>query len=172
MEQKLRRWQLGGFLFTCASGTFLNFLYERCGKHPLVGILSATNESVWEHMKLLFVPMFLVTLAEMSRFSSRYRNFWRVKLSGTVLGVLLIPILHYTYTGAFGVRLSWLDISIFYLAAAAAYWIETRLLLREHPHSGIFELTAMVLLWLFALMFVFFTYAPPNFPIFHDPTHF
>lgn len=168
MDQRLRRWQVCGFIFTAAAGTLLHYLYDWSGGLSLLGVISAVNESVWEHMKLLFIPMFFFTLIEMTVLGEHYSHFWRSKLLGILSGLLLIPALFYTYTGALGFRLIWLDISIFYLAAATAFFLETRLLLR-HSRSGALELTSMLLIWLLAFAFLIFTYAPPRLPIFLDP---
>lgn len=169
MDSKLRRWQLGGFLFTAAAGTLLHFLYDLSGESSFFAAISAVNESVWEHMKLMFVPMFVVTLGEMVVFGDRYRCFWRIKLLGILVGLLLIPVIHYTYTGVLGIRIAWLDIATFYAAAAAAYALETRLLLRCSRPSGVLELGAMILVWALAFFFLFATYAPPEIPLFQDP---
>jgi len=169
MESRLRRWQLGGFLFTCAAGTLLHFLYDWSGGNSLLAAISAVNESVWEHMKILFVPMFIVALMEMAIFAERYHCFWRGKLCGVLLGLIIIPSVYYTYTGALGLRVSWLDILTFYAAAAAAYLVETRLLLRcSRPSSGM-EFGAMLLIWALAFAFLFLTYIPPQIPVFQDP---
>ncbi len=168
MDRRLWRWQIAGFVFTAISGTLLHYLYEWSGENSLLGAVSAVNESVWEHMKLLFIPMFIFTLPEAAIFGERCRNFWQAKLPGILSGLLLIPTLYYTYTGALGFRLIWLDISIFYIAAAAAYFLETRLLLRQSRCSS-FELVALLAIWLLAFAFLLFTYAPPRLPIFQDP---
>lgn len=169
MDQKMRRWQLGGFLFTAAAGTLLHFLYDLSGESSFFAVISAVNESVWEHMKLLFVPMFVVALAEMVAFGDRYRCFWRVKLLGILLGLLIIPVVHYTYTGILGNRIEWLDIATFFTAAAVAYLLETRLLVRCSRPSAVLELGAMLLIWALAFLFLFMTYVPPEIPLFQDP---
>ena len=170
MDSRLRRWEAGGFLFTCLAGTLLHFVYDWSGKSALVGAFSAVNESTWEHMKLLFVPMFLAALVEMAVLGDCFRNFWTAKAAGTLAGLGLIPALYYTYTGIFGVSIIWVDIGIFYVAAAAGFLLETRLLLRQRQRGGALQLPAMLLMWALALLFVFFTYYPPHIPLFQDPT--
>ena len=171
MDHILRRWQLGGFVFTAVGGTLLHYVYDWSGGFSLLGVISSVNESVWEHMKLLFIPAFLFTLIEMIAFGEHYSHFWRSKLLGILIGLLLIPTLYYTYTGALGLRLVWLDISLFYIAAAATFFLETRLLLR-HSRSGTWELPSMLLIWLLAFAFLIFTYFPPCLPVFQDPLTF
>lgn len=170
MDSRLRRWELGGFLFTCAAGTLLHFAYEWSGENAVVGAFSAVNESVWEHMKLLFFPLFAAALAEMAAVGDHFKGFWTAKAAGIGLGLLVIPAVHYTYTGALGVSVMWVDIALFYVAAAAAFLAETPLLLRQRQRSGGAQMAAMLLLWALALLFVFFTYYPPHIPLFRDPT--
>ena len=58
MRRRLFFWELAGFLFTGALGVLLHFLYEWSGGNTLAAAFSAVNESTWEHMKLLFFPMY------------------------------------------------------------------------------------------------------------------
>lgn len=58
----LRRYTVIGILFVMLTGTLAHFLYDWSGKHAVVGLFSPVNESVWEHMKLLFFPMLLYSL--------------------------------------------------------------------------------------------------------------
>lgn len=169
MESRLRRWEAGGFLFTCLAGVLLHFAYGWSGESALVGAFSAVNESVWEHMKLLFFPLMLVALPEMAALGDCFRCFWTAKAAGTLLGLGLIPALHYTYTGAFGVSILWVDIGIFFVAAAAVFLLETRLMLRPRRRGGAMQMPAMLLMWALALVFVFFTYYPPHIPLLRDP---
>ena len=60
MENGCWKWWIGGFLFTSAAGTALHFAYEWSGENVVVGAVAAVNESTWEHMKLLFIPLLLV----------------------------------------------------------------------------------------------------------------
>ena len=168
MEQTIRRGQLAAFLFTALSGTLLHFLYDWTGQFPLAGIVSAVNESVWEHMKLLYFPMLLAALAQRPFLAPQRSNFWCVKLLGILTGLALIPALYYTYTGALGVHLTWVDISIFYIAAAAADLLETHLLLPERRRHCPSVLAA-VLIAVIAFAFLFFTFFPPELPLFQDP---
>ncbi len=46
-------------LFVIVLGTLMHFMYNWSGKHPFAGLIAPVNESVWEHMKLLFFPMLL-----------------------------------------------------------------------------------------------------------------
>ena len=169
MGKTLIRWQAAGFLFVCAAGTLLHFLYDWSGENPLTSVIAAVNESTWEHMKLLFFPMFFFALAEAGALGDRYQNFWSAKLIGILLGLALIPTLYYTYTGITGLSLAWLNIAIFYVSAAIAYLAETRLLSCGRISGGTVQLGSAALLWLMAVIFVVLTWFPPHIPLFLDP---
>ena len=58
MKKRLLLWETAGFLFTAAVGALLHFTYDWSGGTVLAAAFSAVNESTWEHMKLLFFPVF------------------------------------------------------------------------------------------------------------------
>ena len=154
-----------GFIFTGVLGTLLHFLFDWTGGNVVVGLFSAVNESIWEHMKLLFYPMLLWALL-------RWRKdgggcYWWRKLLSILLGLTLIPVLYYTYTGLLGVNADWFNVTIFFLAAGVAFYLEYRLekRLRSCPDQK----WAVVALVGIAVLFTVFTFWTPQIPFFQDP---
>ncbi len=168
MKKSISLWQFIGFIFTGIAGTLFHFMYDWSNQNFLVALFSAINESIWEHMKLLFFPMFLFAIIESHFFNKQYENFWCSKLIGILLGILLIPILYYTYTGIFGVSIDWINITIFFSASATTYFLETRLLKQQNTICLSPQAT-LIILCLLALIFVIFTFVPPHIPLFQDP---
>ncbi len=167
MKKSLSLWQLMGFAVTSLLGTILHFLYDWTGGSPIAALVSGVNESTWEHMKLLFFPMFLFALVQ-SRFFATYKPFWNVKLRGTLLGLALIPVLFYTYNGVIGPSPDLINIAIFFVAAAVAYLYETKLFQSDFKPK-LPPKFALGLLCLLALLFVLFTFYTPMLGIFRDP---
>ena len=157
-----------GFLFVSTAGTLLHFLYGWSGQTLLVGLFSAVNESIWEHMKLLFFPMLLWALFQSRSHSNTDCCFWCVKLFPITLGLTLIPALYYTYTGALGVWADWFNITIFFLAAGSAFCLEHHLF-RHVPACPLLQPICFFGLWVIAVLFVLFTFFPPHIPLFQDP---
>ena len=116
-------WQLAGFALSILGGTLLHFLYDWTAKSSLVAPFSGVNESTWEHMKLLFRPLFLFALVQRLFFKDQ-ENYWCVKLAEILLGLVLIPVLFYTYNGVFGKSLDWINIAIFYISALLVFLFE------------------------------------------------
>ena len=54
-----KRYIVRGFLFVGILGTLFHFVYDRCRLARLIGLFVPVNESTWEHMKLLFIPMLI-----------------------------------------------------------------------------------------------------------------
>ena len=167
MKNSLKLWQLMGFAVTSLGGTILHFLYEWLGEAIWIAPFSGVNESTWEHMKLLFWPMFVFAIVQSFFFRDR-ADFWCVKLRGILLGLLLIPVLFYTYNGVIGRSPDWINIVIFFVSAAIAYLYETRLFLLEKA-GCISPKLAIGVLGAIALAFGVFTFATPEIAIFKDP---
>ena len=168
MKKSLSDWQFWGFVFTGSLGVLLHFLYDWSNQSALVASFSAVNESIWEHMKLLYFPMFIFALIERHFIGDKYENFWCAKLAGFLLGLGLIPILYYSYTGIFGTSLDWVNIAIFFIAAAASYLLETWLLKRDSG-ACFSPLFALFILCVIGFAFVVLTYVQPEIPLFQDP---
>ena len=167
MKRSIGLWQLFGFAVTSLLGTLLHFLYEWLGEAVWIAPISGVNESTWEHMKLLFWPMLLYAIAESFFFRDR-KDFWCVKLRGILLGLVLIPVIFYTYNGVIGKSPDWINIVIFFVSAAIAYLYETRLFGRDRSYCRSQKL-AIAALSTIALLFVVFTFATPELGIFQDP---
>ena len=167
MKQHVGILQLLGFAVTSLGGTLLHFLYEWTNESIIVAPFSGVNESTFEHMKLLFWPMFVYAIAE-SLFFNEYKSFWCVKMRGISLGLLLIPVLFYTYNGVIGKSPDFINISIFFISAGIAYIYETRAFRRENIPCTSPRLSFAVLCAI-ALLFVVFTFKTPALGIFKDP---
>ncbi len=167
MKRDVSLWQAAGFAAVSLGGTLLHFLYEWTGESALVAPFSGVNESTWEHMKLLYFPLVLFALVQ-SWFFRDYAHFWRVKLIGTVTGLLLIPLLFYTYNGAIGPSPDWLNITIFFLSAAGTFLLETHCFRRGDHRRGHPRAAQGAILFI-GVLFVVFTFATPRLPLFRNP---
>ncbi|MBR2441690.1 MAG: hypothetical protein IKB20_01260 [Clostridia bacterium] len=161
-------WQFAGFVITVFLGTLLHFLYGWTGENISVAHFSAVNESTWEHMKILFFPAFLLAIVQNKFFKENYENFWCVKGVGILTSTLLVPVLFYTYNGAFGSSPDWVNIAIFFVSAGVGVWLEARLFKKGNRPCKLAK-AVLILLILMAVCFVIFTFAPPMLPLFLDP---
>ncbi len=167
MERSIGLWQLMGFAATALGGTLLHFLYDWLGEADWIAPISGVNASTWEHMKLLFWPMFVFAVVQSFFFRNR-EDFWCVKLRGILLGLVLIPVLFYTYNGVVGSSPDWINIAIFFISAATVYIYETRIFVTGRLYCRN-QNGALAALCGIALLFVLFTFRTPEIGIFKDP---
>ena len=168
MKKQIPYWQVVGFIFTAVVGTLLHFLFDWTGGNVIAALFSAVNESIWEHMKLLFYPMVLFAWLERRSAGKQETGFWCRKLKSILLGLTLIPVVYYTYTGILGVSADWFNIAIFFLAAGAAYRWEA-ILARKGSPCRISDRRALTVLAAIGLLFTLVTFFPPKIPFFQDP---
>ena len=167
MKRSINLWQLIGFGVTSLGGTLLHFIYEWTGGAIWAAPFSGVNESTWEHMKLLFFPMFIYAVIQ-SFFFKDVENFWCVKVRGILLGLILIPVIFYTYNGVIGTSPDWINIVIFFVSAAIVYIYEA-LKFKKGDIECTHPIIAVSLLCLIAAFFVIFTFKTPEIAIFEDP---
>lgn len=87
---------------------------------------------------------------------------------GILIGLILIPTLFYTYNGAIGPSPDWVNITIFFISAAVALFIEARIF-KSGGFFCPFSRPAFLLICIIGVLFVVFTFAAPEIPLFRDP---
>ena len=168
MKRSVPHFQLGGFLFTSVFGTLLHFSFDLTGGNVVAALFSAVNESIWEHIKLIYYPMLVFSLIEYRVWGKEVDNFWCVKLRGMLLALVLIPSLYYTYTGSLGVSADWFNVTIFFITAATVFYVETKQL-QNGRSCRLPAWAALAGLVCLGGLFIYFTFAPPCIPLFQDP---
>ena len=150
-------------------GTILHFLYDWTGESGVVKPFSAIDESTWQHMKIMYFPMLIFGVVQWFFFRKEYPCFYVVKLIGILVGLTLIPIVFYTYNGAFGKSPDWLNITIFMVADICAFVVEYRLFRRLNDCKREWKMLSLTAVIAIGVLMVVFTYSPPNLPLFISP---
>ena len=169
-SNQIFRWEMWGILFIVLLGGFLHFAFEISGNWRPLGAVAAVNESVWEHLKLVFWPALFWTLIEFVFPSSKsrvYPNFVLARAISAFIMPIVIVIIFYTYTTFTGKPILVVDLTSFVLAVLVGqiisyYLMKTLNLARGFNFLGCF-------LWLVGIMlFIWFTFSPPHLGIFQD----
>ena len=168
MHKNLKYWTIAGMIWVGTAGTLLHFLYEWTGRNSLAGLIGPVNESTWEHMKLLFFPMLLFILIEYKYLKGPYPALLAARTAGLVAGLILIPAVFYTYTAILGKNYLILDILTFIISVIAAFL--TGSFLAGYNRLKRYNTYAAAVLLLLTVCFFVFTYAPPPFELFRDPS--
>jgi len=155
------------YLFVVLLGVILHFAYELSGENLIVGLFSPVNESVWEHLKLLFFPMLLLTLWDLF---TNYRSnpaFLPARTTGILAGMSFIAVLYYTITGIVGTPVDWINILIYFLSVAYVFWVERKICRRNQYLNTTISIAILIVL---IILFIVFTLVPPALGIFVPPT--
>ena len=155
-----------GVLFVFVTGTLSHFVYGWTGNNGVVGLFFPINESTWEHMKLIIFPMLVYGVFLNWRCKEKYPQITSALSAGLLFGTLLIPVLFYTYSGALGFNLAVVDIAIFFVSVLLAFLAVYRLTLsaKALPYTALLSILVMI----FLLLFLLFTYFPPQIALFQD----
>lgn len=170
MKRSILLWQVAGLTFASILGTILHFLFKWTGYSLIIAPFAAVNESTWEHMKLAFFPMFIFAIIQSRYFAKTNARFWRIKLIGTIIALVLIPSTFYTLGGCFGAYPGWVNIVLFFIALSIAYLVEGIMLRSQRTSEKPFLTTfSIIILIIIGIAFAIFTFHTPKIPLFLDP---
>lgn len=165
--KRISSWLIAGFIFTAVFGTLSHFFYDWSNENVLIGLISPVNESTWEHMKLIFFPVLFWSLLLPPHLFDASPSLRPALLFGGLLGTLMVPVLFYTYSGALGRNIAWVDILIFFISAAITFFCAWKL----QDSVKIYEKRTVIYLLtiLFLALFFLFTFLPPDIGLFAEP---
>lgn len=167
-KNKILQFRRISILFCIVLGTILHFTYAWSNENSIVAAFSAVNESVWEHLKLVFFPMLIISIIGFIWIGKNIPNYWCIRLFSIVIAIGFITTFFYTYTGIIGQNFAVLDIGSFVVAIVLAEYYAYYQLIKQTSKTCHSEIAIMLLVILF-LAFVCFTYQTPRIAYFMDP---
>lgn len=150
-------------------GTLLHFLYDFCGQNGFIGVFSAVNESTWEHLKLLFWPMFFLTAVQYFFGDGEKRGFVFARLVGTLGGMFAITVIYYTVKGIIGRDISAVNIATFYIAVIITFAVSGTVMKNHTPRSSLCDAVSAAVFVIMGALFGIWTFLPPQLGIFANP---
>lgn len=159
---------LFGMVFCFFFGVLLHFVYGWSRNSLLVAFIAPTNESLFEHLKLLMTPFLLWSLAEYAYYGQYMHAFVPGKVIGLWLGFALMIGLHLLYVQLLGRRVVWMDIGIFAVSVFAAFVVSEFVMTLEFFDSAGLEVLFDGLLVITAMLFAVFTVYPPHYWLFQE----
>jgi hypothetical protein len=168
MKYKLLSLEILGAIFVIIIGAIFHFIFELSNQWLPIGAIAPVNESVWEHLKLVFWPLIIFSIIEYFPLKHEAKNFVLSKLVAIIIAELTILVTFYSYTAILGTDILLVDILSFIIGVILGYVASYRILkINTAPNwSMIVSLVAIIIL---GIIFVVFTYLPPEIPLFEDP---
>ncbi len=151
------------------AGTLGHFLYKWTGENMLVGLIFPINESTWEHLKLLFFPTVVYSVAEYFIGSQKPENYLPAVAISVICGMLSIVILFYTISGIIGYNVDFINISIYFISIIVMLCKKRKIITSGKYNSKNSKLFFGGVLAVIALLFVVFSLYPPSIGIFTPP---
>lgn len=151
------------FLFLVLAGMLNHFLYEWTGS-ALAALSCPVNESVWEHLKLLFFPFLVWCVWNYLLKKPKPAPYFYYCGISVACGMASIIVLFYTYTGCLGKNFFVLDILIFLIGILVSLRVVHK---AERHFYAVPSITVIYGGWAALVMcFFVFTCYPPDIPLF------
>jgi len=163
-SNKLLRFELISTVFIMILGVILHFLYQWSSENYFVGYFSAVNESIWEHLKLLFFPFLITIILGRIYFKYEYDYYFCNKTKGLIVSLLFIVVFFYTYSGILGKNVDFVNIISFFVAVIIGQFYSYKKNKDNTTCNSFLALCSLVILF---VMFLIFTYNAPNLGIFN-----
>lgn len=162
-----------GILVVCLASIPLHFLYDWSGQMTIVSLFVPINESIWEHLNLVFWPLLLWWSFGYLIFRDR-KNLSRIKwftaaTVSIVISMTFIVSWYYTWTAGIGIESSIIDIGSLFIALPLGQLIAIHVYRVIEPRILYFA-GSLLFIVLFAGMFIGFTFFTPDMPIFIPPS--
>ena len=165
-QHSILKFELFSIVFTLILGTLLHFTFEWSNQNLFVGSFSAVNESVWEHLKLIYFPMLITAVIGSFFFEGKQSNYLCIKTKAILLAMAFVVVFFYTYTSIIGTNFAILDIGSFVVAIIlSSYYTYQKVQMSVSCNY----LLAILILFILFLCFVLFTFFPPHIELFQDP---
>lgn len=166
-SKALKKLEFFSFLLASLLGVLFHFIYEWSGNKLIVGFFSPVNESTWEHLKLVFFPILLISVVEYIIGDFQDSCFFCVKLQSALLSMVSVVVLFYTYSGILGRNVDWVNIAIYFISMAFAYLYSCKKLSTNATacNSTLCIIGATILI----IAFMIFTVYPPGIGLFQAP---
>jgi hypothetical protein len=163
----LQRLETAVAVAVTVAGVLWHFVYGWSGDNRAVAAIAPVNESVWEHLKLVLIPVVALAAVEALWVADR-RRLWWAKLVEVVAASGFIVEFFYTYTGALGVHsVVAVDILSYVAAIAGGQWLSYRILISPTARSAPLAVSAAALA-LLVVAFGVLTFVPPHVPLFRE----
>lgn len=148
------------WLAALLAGFVLHFLYK-WQPNAVTALFSPVNESLWEHIKLIFWP-FLGAALSLNRGRPGGVRPWLLVLPPLCI---LTLVLGWIYNVALDGESVWVNLAVYILVMALGFWLAKRF---SGPFSGVKWMLPIAAVFALALMIGWFTLYPPELLLFRD----
>lgn len=147
------------FVVTTLAGAGLHFLFDLLPS-PVTAVFSPVNESIWEHLKIIYWPYLIAVLLVTGKAGKGSRGGWLFTL--LILSVAMLAV-GYVYHISLGGDALIFDVGLYVILMALGFWLPGRLNNAAGHSAPVFFLVVLL-----GAAIVLFTFLPPDHILFAD----
>lgn len=145
-------------------GSLSHFIYEWSGNNIIIGLFFPVNESIYEHTKLAIIPLLIFYIYGLK--NKPNINKWIFSfLISLLTSILLMSMLYYFYTGAFGFESLIIDIIIYFISITCGQMLSLHVYNKGSKIPNI--KISLVLIITYFILNIIFTIDSPHLPFFY-----
>ena len=148
-------------------GTLAHFLYDITNHNKIVGLFSAVNESIWEHIKIALTPTLLWGILDGFIYGTN-ANYFLAKFVSLFAIIIIMPSLYYGHKAIIKKEMLILDIISFYIVIISSQ-VLFYILLRIDSVSYVVEYLSCIGIFLLFGGYMIHTLMPAKSFLFKDP---
>lgn len=167
-QSKLIKVEIVSVIFSIILGTILHFVYQLLGENSIIAWLVPVNESVWEHLKLIFYPMIIVSVIQYFCINQIANNYIEARTIGIFTAMSFVVIAFFTYTGIIGTNFFVVDILIFIISIILGEYVSYKLIKRKNESDKKTKILAIGIAVFLLICFIVCTYYTPEVNLFRD----
>ena len=150
---------LFAFVVTTLAGTLLHYLYDFL-PNVVTALFSPTNESIWEHLKLIYWPYLAAMVLVTGKSGKGNRGSWMFSLLVISVAMLVVGYVYHISLGRNNVAF---DIALYVILMAIGFWLPGKLKDSAGRSAPVLFLTVLL-----GFCIVLFTFLPPDSILFAD----
>lgn len=159
-------WDLAGIPVIIVGGVLLHFCFDRSGRRRVLAVFAPVNESVWEHLKMVYWPLLMLTGVQHLAGAGE-PGLSGGRAAGFLTAAALMLALYFVSVAAqpaMGLRSRLATDAAIFVAAVTAGQLVGRVVTPRCDGGAL----AVVFLLLPVAVFAVTTFAPPRRGIFRD----
>lgn len=157
------------FIVISLLGTIGHFIFNWTGQNEIIGLFFPVNESVWEHLKLVFLPFLIYSIIEYFFSKEKPDNYFPAVAIGILNAIFIIIAIYYIANGIIGYDVEFINIGSYYVGVLIGLCKRNKILSSKKFTSkgaNIFFIASLIIL---GVLFAVFTNNPPSLGIFTPP---
>ncbi len=161
--------EIVGFAFCLSMSFVFHFAYEWLNKNIGIAWLFATNESVWEHSKIIFYPYLIFSIVEYFVVKSEISSLKVYLTAKSIPLILCIPVMvsiFFTYSGIIGKNFLAIDILMTITIIVAMFIFSYKTITHQYTAKYVYLYASIAVI--LTILIIIFTYYPIHINLFLD----